>query len=496
MVYIAGDLSVDWAKIELQVQTQGQTTWNTVTEIQTDSFYDSGAGTPIEDEPAANQAFGDEINHRRYLNSGDKLRLRLRVRARTSLYSGNEIKIFLFGSSNPTSSTTSSNADGNYSVAIDPEYVEYGQTYDLSEVIDPELKNIDFIKGIAHAFNLQMTTDEEKRIVSIEPFNEFYKPLADSIDWTHKLDRSKKISDKWFESDLKRTLTFKYKSDNSDAVVSYRGKEFFDNIEDEYPYKEILPDTFEKGDNVFENPFFAGTYSAKDQTTTGFGGGRDTAHSSCLWTENVNPNSFGRPDKGFDFLPRLLFWHKFSPSGSIGQKYAVYQRWASSFGYAIAQESVIPSGQFSNIYPQATMVDRDRIASPVLSYGNVPVRDYDPGTATYSDEQTGIGLYETYYRNSIEMLKLKPRLREVYITLTINDIMNLSFRRLIYIDGTYWRISRVVDYMPNNNQSTKVELIEWFTSLVYPYNAPSFGGRPTTWGTSPSSPYVLPVPQL
>ena len=73
------------------------------------------------------------------------------------------------------------------------------------------------------------------------------------------------------------------------------------------------------------------------------------------------------------------------------------------------------------------------------------------------------GLFETYYKNMFEMFKAKPRLRIVYIDLKTKDIINLDFRKLVYIDGVYWRINKVVDYQPNKNQPTKVELVEWLT---------------------------------
>ena len=43
----------------------------------------------------------------------------------------------------------------------------------------------------------------------------------------------------------------------------------------------------------------------------------------------------------------------------------------------------------------------------------------------------------------------------------ISDIVNLDIRKLIYIDGCYWRINKVIDYMPQANKSTKIELVEW-----------------------------------
>ena len=479
-VYSGGTLNVDYARIRLQVKTVGQTSWNTIAYTETNSFSDSGGSTPIQTEPDASQIFNGAIDNTRYLNKGDQLRLVLLVKAQSLSYSGNEITIHLFGSSTPTSSTTSDRANGSYNIDINPNYVEYGQTYNLTDVMNPDYKQIDFVKGISHAFNLKMTTDESTKTINIEPFDSFYKPYGDAVDWTYKLDRSSETSDKWLESDLKRTLVFKYKSDDADAKIKVRGVDYFQDIQDEFPYREILPDTFKKGDSTFENPFFAGTYNAKDNDTTGVAG-VDTAFSACLWTENVSSNDEGRPTKGYDFLPRLLYWNKYSPASSVNaDKNALVQTWSATNKYILANQQAT-SWYLSGIYPQATMINADSTTSPILSYGNVNVRDYDDATGVYTAYQAGKGLYGTYYKNMIEGLKRSPRLRTVSIDLTITDIINLDFTRLVYIDGVYWRINKVVDYKPNNNESTKVELIEWFQIGVFAATAPMFGGGSNDW---------------
>ena len=85
-----------------------------------------------------------------------------------------------------------------------------------------------------------------------------------------------------------------------------------------------------------------------------------------------------------------------------------------------------------------------------------------------------------------EMLKAKPRLRTVYVDLKVRDIILLDFTKLIYIDGVYWRINKVVDYQPNKNQSTKVELIEWVSLSAFAATAATFGGNSNIeGGTNP-----------
>ena len=224
---------------------------------------------------------------------------------------------------------------------------------------------------------------------------------------------------------------------------------------------------------MFENPFFAGTFNAKDRDAISNSAFNDTAYSACLWIENVSANDFVRPEKGFDFLPRLLYWNKYSPDPSnMNGKRAFVQTWSSSIGI-ISAGVTGSSGLLSTTYPQATMVDRDKTASPVLSYGNIWVRDYDDVNKTYASPVVGEGLYHTYYNNMIEMLKQNPRLRTAYIDLKITDVISLDFRKLVYIDGVYWKINKILDYQPNKNQATKVELMEWFQLGIFAANAPA-----------------------
>jgi len=462
--------------VNLDVQTVGQTSWVTLDRCDdTQSPLNTG-GLPNTNASASQFSSYQNLSSINivgtWLNKGDKIRLTAGLKITNTSENGQNFMMTTF-----TRSASSSNLD----ITLNSEAVDYGQTYDLDKVINKDYKQVDFVKGIAHAFNLKMTTDETTRTVNIEPFNTFYKDYADAIDWTYKLDRSRQIEDKWIQSDLKRDVVFKYKTDSKDKKVEARGEEYWNGIKDEYPYQETLPKTFEKGESKYENPFFAGTYNAKDQDTTG--GIIDTAFSACLWEEVVSSNYTNRPPKGYEFLPRLLYWNKYSPptvAAGFDIKLAKVQTWSNTFGFLLANAAA--TSLTSNIYPQATSINRDDISSPILSYGNVYVRDYDDATGVYSSPVAGKGLFETYYKNMFEMFKAKPRLRTVYIDLKTTDIINLDFRKLVYIDGVYWRINKVVDYQPNKNQPTKVELVEWLQVGTFAATAPPFGGNENTGG--------------
>jgi hypothetical protein len=399
-----------------------------------------------------------------YLNKGDQVRLHLKVLAfpNKSNFTNTITGTYqLFAQRN----TNISARDGIYDIGLQPDFTQYGQTFDLKNIINKDYKQIDFIKGVAHAFNLQFTSDEASKTIYVEPFDTFYKPLSEAIDWTDKLDIGQEIQDKWLNVDIKRDLVFKYKTDSKDEKVRQRSIDYFKEIEDEYPYFETLSDEFERGTSTFENPFFAGTFNAKDLDS---GSSSTPPFIACLWEEKdekgfISPNDYARPDKGFEFKPRLLYWKNYSPTGLTFDtgKIATVQSWTGLKEIISANNGLTGSFVLSDRYPQATSVNRDDSTSPILTYGNVYVRDFDDVNDTYGAYDYGKGLYETYYKQMIEMYKYNPRVRVANLNLKISDIANLDFRKLIYLDGVYWRINKISDYMPNSNTTTKVELIEF-----------------------------------
>jgi hypothetical protein len=184
-------------------------------------------------------------------------------------------------------------------------------------------------------------------------------------------------------------------------------------------------------------------------------------YSALLLTANTGAWTQIRPDKGYEFLPRLLYWNKYSPTltaGTVSGRSANIQ--TGTYITSVRAGGVAQFNGF-DIYPQATSYDREKSSSPVLSYGNVNVAEYDDQTKTQASPQPVKGLYETYYKPIFEMFKYSPRLRTSYIDLKVTDVINLNFRKLIHIDGAYWILNKIVDYMPHKNEPTKVELVEW-----------------------------------
>ena len=502
---IVPDMSVYLWRIVIQRKTAGSTSWRTIGGAGTTSGADSKAFiSQVQPTPTAciNNNFScigllsqpggvwseviDGLDIKTsgvWLNKGDQIR----------------VVPYVVWTPNSWYNTFPDSVDGVYTfklgatieslkIEMEVDYPAWGQTYNLQDVIPEDYKQVDFIKGISHAFNLKMTTDESLKQVTIEPFDTFYLPYGSAVDWTQKLDRSKLTGDKWVKSNIKRELIFKYKSDDEDKKVEQRGKTYWEHIHDEYPYFKTLSKKFEVGESEFENPFFAGTYNSQDQTTVlpGFNPANNP-YTACLWDENVYSSTTSRPEKGYSFQPRLLYWNR--NTGGTAAGYNLLSLAANVQMFKSVTKLIYPSGgllpgSLSQVYPQGISYDRNDTSVPVLTYGNVAVSDFNYDTGVTSSSVTVKGLFETYYNDMFEMLKSNPRIRTVYISFTDSDIVNLDFRKLVYIDGVYWRINKIIDYKPNKNVATKVELLEWLQLGSFAASAASIIGDTSTGGGS------------
>ena len=452
--------------------------------------------------------FEDILVENQWFNKGDFIKFS--VQFKMGITSGTneavEWETYIFGGRNPLGPGppcgTSTDANGSVSIMHKGVNVEYGQTYDLKNVIDTQSKQLEFLKGVIHAFNLQLTTNAVAKTVTIEPFNDFYKAPSQAIDWTGKVDLSQNQEDKWYDSGIKKSLVFKYKSDPKDKKVEYRGIAYWDGILDEYPYREFLSDEFELGETVFENPFFAGCYSSQDGQRSGASSGSisGTPVTAQLWglcPSGAIPTSGSgcRPPKGYDFIPRLVHYNKMDCSAGFvcGRYYARTQAWSFWSGswynpYLVSGDTASPSYEYK-ILPTANSYNKMHAQTngdpathtppysgvPLpLTYGSVNQATWDCDTCTYYPSVGYKGLYQQYYQKMIEMTITNPRLKVVYVNLKISDIVNLDLSKLVYIDGNYYRINRVIDYQPNNNNATQVELVLWENLGGYAVNT-TFG---------------------
>lgn len=348
-----------------------------------------------------------------------------------------------------------------------PDY-EWDETYKFNELLPCDVRQIDFIKGVAHMFNLQFRTDPVLNKIYIEPYDDFYKDKSLAYDWTNKLDLSKEIEDK-YQVGLTQEISFEYKNDSSDGLMSYINKEFRDASSEYhfYNYYENLGDNFKKGITKFVNPLFSSTWNDWNGALNGY------SSLTGIFTPAINSEeslygpfqseiigvNYERPPKMFKYNPRVLYydgWTTSPNSANLATKYYLSLDAAVTVPVSYNTAPV----QIST-YARATFVDWEDISFSNkfanLSYDDEDVQPPNDSSAVV----TKLGLYNTYYKKMIDQLKANPRIRVMHFNLKKSDMTNLDLSRLIYVDGTYWRINKIIDYSPVKNTTTKVECVQW-----------------------------------
>ena len=303
------------------------------------------------------------------------------------------------------------------SLVADP--VTLNKFYDLNDVIPRGIFQKDFFTSILKMFNLLVTEDKfQTKHLVIEPYVDFY--TGDRVDWSDKLDRSKPIRLKPMSEANARYYELKWRQDNDFYNEDYRKK-----------YNESY------GDRIYDN----GLEFAKDKETV-----EVIFASTPLYGTNgedkVFPAIYKKSDNNtkedpIEHIVRLMqvkkitgvaSWKILNDNNNLGSN--------TTYLYA---------GHFDD--PDAPNAD--------LNFGATKELYFELASGNLSNN-----LFNTYYSPYLsEITDKDSRLLTAYFKLTDLDMYNLDFSKFIYIDGALYRLSKVIDYTPNSNDTTKVELL-------------------------------------
>jgi hypothetical protein len=313
---------------------------------------------------------------------------------------------------------------GNFSViSSNPTEVtvNYGDSIVINNTIPKGVFQKDFFASIVKMFNLYVYEDKlvEKKLI-IKPFIDFYD--GSKIDWTDKVDRGNVMRLKPMSEFTARYYDYKYKQDNDFYAENYRKK--FNEGYGDYIYDS--ENEFVKEVDATEL-VFAGTVLYRKT-------GTDKIYSAIYKLSNENT----KEDK-MDSVIRILQAKKITGvttwsirNGVGGSVIASY----SDYGYA---------GHLDDPYnPQAD-----------INWGATKEVYYNPTSVTASN------LFNGYWSEYIaEITDKDSKLLTCSLKLNEVDIYNLDFSKLIYIDGSLWRLNKVLDYNPMDFNVTKVELLK------------------------------------
>jgi len=272
-----------------------------------------------------------------------------------------------------------------------------------------DITQVDFIKSFCQMFNLVCLTDSRLKSVEFIHRDEFYKPISEADDWSSKLDINRPQELEQIEEGLNSILKFEYaKDENDDSLVSFRQtyNTYYGNDE------RILDNEFLQGSKNVANLPYA-------PTLMGYGFVNNTHYLPRMYNDGFTK----------ELEPRVLIYDGLQNG---------------SWTFDSNNETQYPFAYFIK-----------NISTPQdisLSFSNL--KDVSQGL-----QQNDLGLVDKYYKEQIRQIN-NGRLYTCYLKLNPIDIVNLDFRKPKLINGVYYYLNKVEDYLAGKDVSTKVELIQ------------------------------------
>lgn len=300
-----------------------------------------------------------------------------------------------------------------------------GETIIINNTIPRGIFQKDFFSSVIKMFNLYVTEDTNRgKHLKIEPYIDFYD-FNNILNWTNKVDRSKPYRIKPMSELNGRYFEFKYKTDADFYNESYSKKYsegYADYIED--TGFDFATDK-QTAELIFASSPLVG-YPGVDKIMTGI----------YKITNTQNTQSEDQIDSVIRIMQvrkitGVTSWHiKDTGGGNIGSSLTAY-------GYG---------GHLDD--PDAPTSDINFGAPKEIFF--TLVTDYPSAN-----------LFNGYWSEYIaEITDKNSKLLTCNIRLNDVDIYNLDFAKPIWIDGSLWRLNKVIDYNPMVDDTTKCEFLK------------------------------------
>jgi len=322
--------------------------------------------------------------------------------------------------------------------------MEPGDTWDMNQTIVPKVKQSDFLMYLVRMFNLFIMPDKyDPKKLYIEPFSDFYD-TSNYLDWTSKWDIEKGYEVVPCGYMNPKTYIFSYKDAGG----------FF-----EKRYQSAYQSSYGSRLYVSSNEFSNGEQSED----VGFGNSVMVGFSPSprIYARYYDIDSKGTASGGdvtLDVKP-------VTPNLRI--LYHEYIEFPSE------TEFVFEGTEYTS-YPYAGTLDNPYNPTKDLCFG-IPRELY-----YQSDETTGAiyrytnnNLFNRFWLDYVKLYTDKDAKKvKLFVQLTPVDVLNLDFRKPIYINGTLFYLLSVNDYDANSNESTSIELLKVldlapFTPIVF-----------------------------
>jgi hypothetical protein len=294
--------------------------------------------------------------------------------------------------------------------------VDEGELLLLSSAIPREVLIKDFFLSIIKMFNCYVKPDSEnERNLLIEPQIDFYSG-NEVIDWTDKLDTKKKIEIRPVSEIEGKEYVFSYKEDKD-----YYNDKYFIKYSNVYGTKsQTINNDFVKGKSEIKLVFSPSPLVGN------------------FFNSIVIPRYVKRNDDG-------------SVSPQAGNIKILYYGGLKSGSWTYSSQTSGDTSESS--YPYAGHVDDPNSPTIDLLFHWPEELYYAPNS--YTDNN----LFSKYWQQFIEEITDKDsKIVTAYFRLRPEDIFKLDFKNFIHVDGINYRLNKIIDYNPLDEESTKVEL--------------------------------------
>lgn len=341
--------------------------------------------------------------------------------------------------------------------------------FNPTQYLDCEYKQIDFIKDVITSFRLVMQPNPDKdNDFIIEPYNDFIAS-GEVLDWSAKLDMSKDLQIEPLFFTQADQIDFNLEKD-TDQINDYHQKVWKEN----YGYLE-----FDSNSELLK-----GTRKIKLNYAPTPMGTIDGEPNNSGW---VIPKirTVTAEDQGPQHLPikpktRFLFYNggRINISGGTTKWYwDTYNNGPNN----TPTGAMLYYGQVSPI--SGTALTTATSADLILQWYK-DVIYYVPTTSGPPTVWDGSSLYEVYWSNYIQSLYASAARRVTgYFILDELDLYDFTFDKVIFVNGVYYTVEKIVDAQVGETASTKVVLTKQL-NYTPPINRTRSVGLQTEWSSS------------
>lgn len=305
--------------------------------------------------------------------------------------------------------------------------IGYGDAITINDGIPRNIQQVDFLSSLIRLFNLYVYESKiDRKKLFIKPYVDFYDLNPSGVvDWTYKIDRSRPLRLRPMSELNSRYYNFKFKGD-SDYYNELYEKTYNEGYGD-YIYNSNYEFANDKTDISL---IFAATplvgYAGVDKVV------------SAIYKLNAGV------EEKFASVIRILQVKKITGVTSWSIKNSSTTLWTGT--------DYLYAGHYDD--PDAPAND--------IQFG-VP-RELYFTLVSGSVNVTQFNVYWSPYM--AEITDKDSKLMIANCKLEVSDIYNLDFSKLVYVDGAYWRISKIIDWDAANPNICVIELLK-VINLIY-----------------------------